>query len=107
MFSGLNIWRVVKRTGAHDIPPRMSRPHLQEVRTAGNGKICAVCGQPIGDPEGRENVYVIRHVTLMDGRTGWIPVHVRCIRGPWPSLAERMALGMPPGRPLQLTMIGD
>ena len=77
------------------------------MRTAKDGKICVVCGQPIGDPEGRENVYVVRHVKLMDGRTGWVPVHVRCVRGPWPSSAERMALGMPPGRPLQLTMIGN
>ena len=61
----------------------------------------------IGDPNGRENVYVVRHVKLMDGRSGWVPVHVRCIRGPWPSAVEQAALPTPPGQPLQLTMIGD
>ena len=63
--------------------------------------ICAVCGQPIG---GKDNVSVIRHVHLVDGRSGWIAMHVRCAGSPIPSAAQRAKL-MPPGQPLRLPMI--
>ena len=60
--------------------------------------ICAVCGRMIG---GNDNVSVIRHVRLIDGRSGWIAMHVRCSMKPIPSAAQRAKL-MPPGTPLQL-----
>ena len=63
--------------------------------------ICAVCGRVIG---GLENVSVVRHVRLVDGRTGWIAMHLRCAGQPIPSAAER-ALERPPGKPLKLQML--
>ena len=65
--------------------------------------VCAVCGRMIG---GKENVSVIRHVHLVDGRSGWIAMHVRCAGSPIPSAAERAKL-MPPGQPLKLPMLSD
>lgn len=47
---------------------------------------------------------VIRHVHLVDGRSGWIAMHVRCAGRPIPSAAERARL-MPPGKPLALPML--
>lgn len=64
--------------------------------------ICAVCGRVIGGKI--ENVAVIRHVRLTDGRTGWVALHVRCARSPIPSAAER-AKQLPPGQPMRLPMI--
>lgn len=63
--------------------------------------ICAVCGRVIG---GNDSVSVVRHVRLVDGRSGWIALHVRCARLPIPTAAQRAKL-MPPGTPLQLPMI--
>ena len=63
--------------------------------------VCAVCGRVIG---GDENVSVIRHVHLVDGRSGWIAMHVRCAGSPIPSAAARAKL-MPPGKPMQLPML--
>lgn len=68
---------------------------------AGKVRICAVCGKTIGPPDGRDDVSVIRHVTLTDGRTGWVALHVRCSGLPLPSAAER-AEAMPPGKCLAL-----
>ena len=65
-------------------------------------RICAVCGRAIGDREGRENVFVVRHVTLADGSDGWAPIHIRCIGAPWPPSAAEKALPWPPGRPLEV-----
>lgn len=61
--------------------------------------ICAACGQPIGGSNGMENVFVVRHVRMTDGRSGWIPLHVRCVNGPWLSAAAKRK---PAGRPLEL-----
>ena len=63
--------------------------------------VCAVCGRLIG---GNDNVSVIRHVHLVDGRSGWIAMHVRCAGSPIPSAAARAKL-MPPGKPLSLPML--
>jgi len=69
------------------------------------GRICAVCRQTIGGPDGRDNVAVIRWVRLLNGKSGWIAMHVRCVGKPWPTEAERAATPRPPGKPLQLPMI--
>ena len=63
--------------------------------------VCAVCGRVIG---GTDNVSVIRHVHLVDGRSGWIAMHVRCAGSPIPSAAARAML-KPQGRPMQLPML--
>ena len=63
--------------------------------------ICAVCGRVIGS---NDNVSVIRHVHLVDGRSGWIAMHVRCAGKPIPSAAQRAKL-MPPGKPMTLPML--
>ena len=65
--------------------------------------LCAVCGRVIGGRNGRDNVSVIRHVRLIDGRSGWVALHVRCAGYPLPSAAERTV--MPPGQPLTLPML--
>ena len=63
--------------------------------------ICAVCGRVIG---GNDSVSVVRHVQLVDGRAGWIAMHVRCAGKPIPTAAERARM-TPPGRPLRLPML--
>lgn len=65
----------------------------------GKMAICAMCKRPIGGPGSAENVAVVRLVRLVDGRAGWVSVHVRCARGPWPRLAAER---QPAGRPLAL-----
>jgi hypothetical protein len=60
---------------------------------------CAACGQIIGGANGMDNVFVVRHVRLTNGSTGWIALHVRCVNGPWLSAAMQKR---PPGRPLEL-----
>ena len=66
----------------------------------GKQRICANCKRPIGGPDSNENVFVVRFVRLVDGREGWVSLHVKCARGPWPrSAAERQ----PAGKPLALT----
>ena len=69
--------------------------------------ICAVCRRPIGGPDGRDNVAVVRWVRLLNGKSGWIAMHVRCAGKPLPSEAERAALPTPPGMPLQLPMLEE
>lgn len=63
--------------------------------------VCAVCGQMIG---GNDNVSVVRHVRLVDGRSGWIAMHVRCAWKPIPSAAQRAKM-LPPGKPMRLPML--
>ena len=63
--------------------------------------ICAVCGKLIG---GNDNVSVVRHVRLVDGRSGWIAMHVRCAGLPIPSAAQRVKM-FPPGAPIRLPML--
>ena len=63
--------------------------------------ICCVCGKIIG---GNDNVSVIRRVQLVDGRSGWVAMHVRCAGFPVPTVTQRAQL-MPPGKPLQLPML--
>lgn len=53
---------------------------------------------------GKENVSVIRYVQLVDGRCGWIAMHVRCAGKPAPWALKQAEL-MPPGKPLQLPML--
>lgn len=62
---------------------------------------CAVCGRIIG---GNDSVSVVRHVELVDGRAGWIAMHVRCAGKPIPTAAQR-ARQLPPGAPLRLPML--
>ena len=63
--------------------------------------VCAVCGREIG---GKDNVSVVRYVQLVDGRAGWIALHVRCAGMPIPSAAQRAKM-TPPGSPIKLPML--
>lgn len=62
------------------------------------GRICAVCGKPIGGPRNTENVFMAKYITTRSG-CGWVAVHVRCARGP-ASITAAQAL--PPGKPIKL-----
>ena len=68
-----------------------------------NRIICGVCGREIGGPGSKENVMVVRHVRTVDGRSGWIPAHMRCAG--WPCVRRPLALPVPPGGVLDLTVL--